>query len=126
MKELNNTELEVMEFLWKLKKGFMKDIVELFPEPKPAYTTIATLLSRMVDKKYIGFNKLGRDKQYFPILNKEDYFSSHLKKVVTQFFNGSPSQFASFFTSKTDLTVEELDELKSLVESQINKKKGSK
>jgi BlaI family transcriptional regulator, penicillinase repressor len=59
IKQLNKSELQVMKYLWKIKKGFLKDIVEQFPEPAPAYTTISTLVGRMVDKKYIGFHKAG-------------------------------------------------------------------
>jgi len=122
MKQLNSSELEIMEYLWKLKKGFMKDIVELFPEPRPAYTTISTLLSRMVAKKYVGFIKMGRDKQYFPVLKKDDYFSSQIKKMITHFFDDSATQFASFFTSNSNLSVDELNELKGLLDSQIDLK----
>lgn len=122
MRQLNSSELEIMEYLWKLKKGFMKDVVELFPEPKPAYTTISTLLSRMVAKNYIGFAKLGRDKQYFPILKKQEYFSSQIRNMITHFFNDSASQFGSFFTSNSDMSVEELTQLKKMLEDQIDLK----
>ena len=126
MKQLNATELEIMEYLWKLKKGFMKDIVELFPEPKPAYTTTSTLLSRMIAKNYVGFTKLGRDKQYYPVLKKKEYFSSQLKNMITHFFDDSASQFASFFTSNTNLSVEELTELKKMLDDQIKLKNEKK
>ena len=78
----------------------MKDIVEQFPEPRPAYTTISTLLSRMCSKKYVGFEKVGRDKQYFPILKKNDYFSNQLKNIISNFYNDSANQFASFLCKK--------------------------
>jgi len=123
IKQLNKTELQVMKYLWILEKGFMKDIVDLFPEPKPAYTTTSTLLSRMCDKNYIGFNRLGRDKEYFPILKKNDYFSSQMKTMITHFFNDSKSQFASFFTKNADFSVEELEELQELVNQKISQKK---
>lgn len=123
IKQLNKTELQVMKYLWILNKGFMKDIVELFPEPKPAYTTVSTLLSRMSDKNYIGFNRLGRDKEYFPILKKNDYFASQMKSIITHFFNDSKSQFASFFTKNADFSMEELEELQALVKQKIDQKK---
>lgn len=126
IKQLNKTELQIMSYLWKIEKGFMKDIVDQFPEPKPAYTTISTQIDRMCTKKYIGFNKLGRDKQYFPILKKKEYFSSYLKNIITYFFNDSPTQFASFFTKNTDLSVEELQELEEIVKSQISEKNEKK
>lgn len=123
IKQLNKTELQIMKYLWLLKKGFMKDIVEQFPEPRPAYTTISTLLKRMCDKEYIGFERLGRDKRYFPVLKKNDYFSKQVNGIITHFFNDSKSQFASFFTKNADLSVQELEELQRLLQEKINLKK---
>jgi predicted transcriptional regulator len=112
-----------MEYIWKLEEGFMKDIVEQFPKPKPAYTTISTLLSRMCDKNYIGFTKLGRDKHYFPVLKKNVYFSNQIKTMITHFFNDSTTQFASFFTKNSNLSMAELKELQNMVNAQITNKK---
>ncbi len=123
IKQLNKTELQVMKHLWKIKQGFLKEIVEQFPEPGPAYTTISTLVGRMVDKNYIGFNKLGRDKQYYPILQKHEYFSAHMKDMVSLFFNNSASQFASFFTKNSDLSIEEIEELQKILQEKIKEKK---
>lgn len=123
MKQLNKTELQIMKYLWKIEKGYLKDIVEQFPEPSPAYTTISTLVKRMVDKKYIGFQKTGRDKLYFPVLKKAEYFRVHIKDMVTDFFNNSSSQFASFFTKNADFTIEELEELQAIVQKKISQKK---
>ena len=121
---MNKTELQIMKYLWILKKGFMKDIVEQFPEPRPAYTTISTLLKRMCDKKYIGFERLGRDKQYHPILKKNEYFSTQVNGMITHFFNDSKSQFASFFTKNADLSMQELEELQELLQQKIDQKKS--
>ena len=123
IKQLNKTELQIMKYLWALKKAFMKDIVEQFPEPKPAYTTISTLLKRMCDKVYIAFERLGRDKQYYPVLKKNDYFSKQVNGMITHFFNDSKSQFASFFTKNADLSMQELEELQQLLQEKINNKK---
>lgn len=123
IKQLNKTELQVMKYLWRIEIGFMKDIVEQFPEPKPAYTTTSTLLSRMCDKNYIGFNRLGRDKQYYPILKKNDYFSNQVKDMIKHFFNDSTGQFASFFAKNTDFNMDELKALEAIVK---NKKKQDK
>lgn len=123
IKQLNKTELQIMKYLWILKKGFMKDIVEQFPEPKPAYTTISTLLKRMCDKDYISFERLGRDKQYYPVLKKNDYFSKQVNGMITHFFNDSKSQFASFFTKNADLSIHELEALQELLQEKINNKK---
>lgn len=124
IKQLNKTELQIMKYLWILDKGFMKDIVEKYPEPKPAYTTISTLLKRMIDKQYIGFERLGRDKEYYPILKKNDYFSKQVNGMIQHFFNDSKAQFASFFTKNADLSMEELQELQALLKQKIDKKKN--
>jgi predicted transcriptional regulator len=125
-KQLNSSELQIMEYLWKLEKAFLKDIVELYPEPKPAYTTISTVLSRMCKKEYVGFEKLGRDKHYFPILQKNHYFGNQIRGMISNFFNNSKTQFASFFTKTADLSVEELRELQTLLAEQIENKKSEK
>lgn len=103
----------------------MKDIVEQFPEPRPAYTTISTLLKRMCDKEYIGFKRLGRDKEYFPILKKNAYLATQLNGMIDNFFNDSKSQFASFFTKNADLSLQEMEELQALLEQKISSKKSS-
>jgi predicted transcriptional regulator len=101
----------------------MKDLVEEFPAPRPAYTTIATVLTRMIDKGYVAYTQYGKVREYYPVLKKSDYFAMHINGIVKDFFNNSSSQFASFFASKGNLSLEELEELKRLVETQIQKKK---
>jgi len=123
MKALTKTEEEIMKYLWKLEKAYMKDLVDEYPDPKPAYTTIATYLTRMTEKGHIGFTQRGKVREYYPLIQKSDYFKSHFNALVKNFFNDSVSQFASFFTTKSDLSVSELEDLKQLIEKQIDKKK---
>ncbi|MFY0593035.1 BlaI/MecI/CopY family transcriptional regulator [Roseivirga sp.] len=120
---LPKSEEQVMQHLWQLGKAFMKDLVEAYPDPKPASTTIATLLKRLQDKGAIGFNKYGSVREYYPIIKKEDYSSKQFDGVMKSFFNDSVSQFASFFTSKENLTDEELEELRKIVDAQIKNRK---
>jgi len=117
--QLTHAEEQVMKHLWKLEKAYMKNILEEFPEPKPASTTVATLLKRMIDKGFVGFNQHGSNREYFSLINKNQYFSSHINKIVKDFFNDSTSQFASFFTSESDLSISEMEELKALLENRI-------
>ena len=123
MKQFSKSELQIMKYLWAIEKGFLKDIVDQFPDPAPAYTTISTLISRMVKKEYIGFKKYGRDKEYYPKITKTEYFKNHFKEIVSGFFNNSSSQFASFFTKNSDLSLEELRELESILQEKIKDKK---
>jgi len=112
-----------MEHLWKLEKAFMKDLLEAFPKPKPATTTVATLLKRMIDKNFVAYNEFGNSREYYPLVKKEDYFSKHVNGLIKHFFNDSASQFASFFTRETNLTEKELEELKKIIDVELQKKK---
>lgn len=122
MVELTKAELELIQKLWKLKKAYLNQIVDSYDKNGPAYTTISTLLNRMCKKGYVDFEKHGRDKHYFPVLKKSEYTKSQIKGVVNNFFNGSKVQFASYFTQKTDLSTEELQDLQNLIEKEIERK----
>lgn len=120
--QLSKSEEELMNHLWKLEKAFLKDLLEQYREPKPANTTIATLLKRMADKKFIGYTLFGKSRQYYPLVKKKDYFSKHVNGLIKNFFNDSASQFASFFTQETDLSKKELEELRKIIEQELKKK----
>lgn len=124
--QLTNAEEQVMRHLWKLEKAYMKNILEEFPEPKPASTTLATLLKRMIEKGFVGYNQHGSNREYYPLIKKNQYFSKHINSIVKDFFNNSTSQFASFFTNETNLTVEELEELKKIVDNKLETTKKQK
>jgi predicted transcriptional regulator len=120
--QLSKTEEELMNHLWRLKKAFMKDLLEAYSEPKPATTTIATLLKRMTDKGFIAYKLYGKSREYYPLVKKKDYFSKHVNGLIKNFFNDSASQFASFFTKETNLSKEELQELKNIIDQQLKNK----
>ncbi len=120
--KLSKSEEELMNHLWQLKKGFMKDLLQAYPEPKPATTTVATLLKRMTDKGFIGYKLLGNAREYFPLVEKKDYFSKHLNGLIKKFFDNSASQFASFFTQETNLSKEELEDLRALIDTKLKNK----
>ncbi|WP_204218397.1 BlaI/MecI/CopY family transcriptional regulator [Tenacibaculum todarodis] len=119
--QLSKSEEQLMQYLWKREKAFMKDLLEDFPTPKPATTTVATLLKRMSDKGFIAYTLFGKSREYYPLVKKTDYFSKHVNGLIKNFFNDSASQFASFFTKETNLTTEELEALKKIIDTQIKK-----
>jgi len=123
MQQLTNAEEQLMEHLWKLEKAFMKDLLEAFPAPKPKTTTVATLLKRMIDKDFVAYIEYGNSREYYPLVKKTAYFSKHVNGLIKNFFNDSATQFASFFTNETNLSERELEELKRIVDSAIQKKK---
>lgn len=120
--KLSKTEEELMSHLWALEKAFMKDLLDAYPNPKPANTTIATLLKRMTDKGFVAYKVFGKSREYYPLVKKKDYFSKHVNNLIKTFFNDSASQFASFFTKDADLTKEQLEDLRSLIDDQLKNK----
>lgn len=120
--KLSKTEEQLMQHLWKLEKAFMKDLLEAYPEPKPAATTVATLLKRMTGKGFVAYKLYGKSREYYPLVKKKDYFSKHVNALIKHFFNDSASQFASFFTKETNLTKAELEDLKAIIDKEIKKK----
>ena len=123
MKELTKAEEQVMQQLWKLKKAFLKDIVEQFPEPKPATTTISTVIRILVKKEFVAYNAYSKVHEYYPLISKEDYSKDQMKRFMKKFFNGSASNFASFFTNNEELSISELEEIKQMVDKKIAHKK---
>jgi BlaI family penicillinase repressor len=121
--QLTKTEEQLMQHLWELKKAFMKDLIDAYPDPKPAPTTTATLLKRMGDKGFVGFKVYGNSREYYQLVAKKDYFTKHVNGLIKNFFNNSAPQFASFFTQRTNLSSEELEEMKEIIEQEIKRKK---
>jgi predicted transcriptional regulator len=124
-KELTKAEEEVMQYVWDLGHGFLKDVVEKFPEPKPAYTTVSTVIRVLVKKEFIGFKTYGKTNEYYPLISKTDYFKSRLKPIITNYFNGSASTFASYFANEK-LNLSQLEEIKQLIDEKIKKLKSKK
>ncbi|NBC04491.1 MAG: BlaI/MecI/CopY family transcriptional regulator [Bacteroidetes bacterium] len=119
---LSKSEEQLMQYIWKQGKAFMNELLEMYPEPKPANTTVATLLKRMKDKGFIDYEQMGRSRQYYPLVKKSDYFSRHINGLIKKYFDDSPSSFASFFTTETDLSEEELEELQEIIQQELKKK----
>lgn len=120
---LTNAEEKLMNLIWEKERVFMKDILEAYPEPKPASTTLSTLLKRLQEKGTIGYEVFGNSRAYFPLLDKSEYFSKKVNVMIKNFFNDSPAQFASFFAREAELDTKELEQLKKIIEEQIKTQK---
>jgi len=123
---LTNAEEQIMKVLWELERAFIRDLMNEFPEPKPAQTTVFTLLKRMIDKDFVGFRQYGNSREYYPRVSKSEYFSDQIKGIIKDFFNNSSAQFASFFAEETDMTKDELEHLREIVDKKIAHKKAGK
>ena len=124
MKELTKAEEQLMHILWQLEKAYLKDIVDQYVEPKPAYTTISTVVNVLVKKGFIGFETHGKSRQYRPLISKQDYSQQSINGLMNNFFDNSIKKFASFFTSQEELSVEELQEIRNMIDEQITKRKS--
>lgn len=120
--KLTKAEQQVMEIIWQQGEVFMKDIAEAFPEPRPAPSTLATLLKRMQDKGFVGYKVFGNSRQYHALVNKEKYFSKEVKSIIKGAFDNSALSFASFFTTATKLSVKELEQLRDMIDEELKKK----
>lgn len=122
MKELTKAEKEIMQVLWELEKGFVKDILERLPEPKPAYNTVSTIVRILETKGFVNHKAYGKTHEYFPAVSKEEYRRFVTEDIVENYFGGSVSDLVSFFVKEKEISVKELDELLK----EMNKKPGKK
>jgi predicted transcriptional regulator len=120
MKQLTQAEEEVMQVLWRLEKAFVKDIIEEFPEPKPAYNTVSTIIRILEKKGVVGYHAFGKTHEYYPLIEKEEYSQMYINQFVDKYFSGSYSQLVSFFTEKEDLSVNDLEKLLNELKAQGN------
>jgi BlaI family penicillinase repressor len=119
-KPLTKAEEQVMQVLWKLGKGFMKDIIDSTPEPKPHSNTIATLLKILVDKGFVDFEVHGRNNLYKPRVSKAEYGKKSVNQLIKGYFEGSPAKLVSQFVSDNKLSMEELEALLEQVRKSKN------
>ncbi len=108
-KTLTKAEEQVMQYLWELEKAFLKDVLELFPEPKPHTNTVSTILKILMEKEFVGFKVHGRQHEYFPLISKEAYSGKSMKNLVTNYFEGSYRNAVSFLIEKNEMSVEDLE-----------------
>lgn len=117
IQSLTKAEEQVMQVLWDLKKAFLKDILEVFPEPKPHTNTVSTILKVLQDKKFVDFQVFGRQHQYFAKITKGQYSGKSINQLVNNYFDGSYKNAVSFLVDKNEMSIEDLefllDELKS-------------
>jgi BlaI family transcriptional regulator, penicillinase repressor len=114
--ELTKAEEKVMQVLWKLQKGFVKDIIELIDEePKPAYTTVSTIIRILEQKHFVGYKAYGKTHEYFPLITKEAYRSKSFKTLLQDYFEDSPSQVLSYLVKEEKLNAKEIADLKTFI-----------
>lgn len=121
MRELTKAEEQVMQILWDLEKAFVKEIIELIPEPKPAYNTISTIVRILEKKGFVGHLAYGKSHQYYPLMSKKEYTRRFMKGFVRNYFSNSFHEMVSFFAREEKMSLSELEEVKKMVEEEIKK-----
>jgi BlaI family transcriptional regulator, penicillinase repressor len=126
MQELTKAEEQVMHILWKLENAFVKDVIEYLPKPKPAYNTISTIIRILEKKKFVDHHVFGNTHRYYPLISKKEYTKEFMKGFVSNYFSNSYRQMVSFFAKENDLTLMEMEEVKKLLDEQMERRRTRK
>ena len=119
MRELTKGEEQVMQVLWKVGRGFANEIMAAFPEPKPAYNTVLTVIKILEKKGFVRHETFCRANRYSPLISKEEYSHRYLGSVVERYFNNSYLDLVSAFAKKENFSIEELEALKKVIDEAI-------
>lgn len=122
MKELTKAEEQVMQILWKIEKGFVKDVLAKMDEPKPAYNTVSTIIRILEKKGFVGYKAYGKTHEYFPLIDKTTYSNFYLKNFIGGYFGGSFQRLVSFFAKENDLDIKEFQQLLDHVKDDLDEK----
>ena len=125
MNELTKAEEQIMQILWKIEKGFVKDVIEYFNKPKPAYNTVSTIIRILEKKGFIGHKAYGKTHEYFPLISKKEYTKSFFRGFLDKYFSNSFQQLVSFFSNENEMSIEEMEKIMKLMENEIKMKKSS-
>ncbi len=120
MIELTKAEEQIMQILWDIKRGFVKDILEKIPEPKPAYNTVSTIVRILEKKGFVGYTAYGKTHEYHPLISKDSYKSQTLKAMMADYFNGSFKSLVSFFAKENNLDIKDMEELLRYISEEDN------
>jgi len=121
-RELTRAEEEVMQILWALGKGFVKDLVERYREPRPAYNTVSTLIRILEQKGFVSHTAYGKTHEYFPLVSKDEYRRQFLNNMISDYFSGSFKQLVSFFAREEKIDRKEMEELLNLMKDEYRSK----
>jgi predicted transcriptional regulator len=116
MKTLTKAEEQLMQILWNEKEGFVKDLLQHFPEPRPAYNTVSTIIRILEKKGFVDHRSFGKSHQYYPIISRDQYRNERFSSLMKDYFNNSMQQVLSHFGKTGSLNIKEADEIIKLME----------
>lgn len=124
LKELTRAEEQIMQILWELEQGFVKDIMEQLPKPKPAYNTVSTIVRILEKKGLVSHKAYGKTHEYFPLVSKDEYRKLYLSNIVKNYFENSFQKMVSFFAQDKNISISDLEDIKRMISEEIQKQKA--
>lgn len=115
MNKLTRKEEEAMKILWKARKGFIRELIDLHPDPKPLYTTFSSLIRGLEEKGFVSHKAYGKNHEYFPVIKKEEYRKFFMKEIVNDYFGSSYKNVVSFFVNENKLSADDLRKLIDMI-----------
>ncbi len=122
IKQLTKAEEEIMQILWEIGEGTVKDVLEGFVKKRPAYTTVATVLKVLKKKEIVDSKAIGNTYIYTPLLSKEEYSAYQMKHLLNNYFGGSFKRLATFFAKDNNMNIDELEYMLKESQSDSNSK----
>ena len=119
MKELTKAEEQVMQVIWNIGQGFANEIMAAFPDPKPAYNTVLTIIKILENKGFVKHETFCRAHRYTAVISKDEYSKNFLGSVVERYFNNSYLDLVSAFAKKENFSLEELEEMRKAIDEAI-------
>jgi predicted transcriptional regulator len=116
MNILTKAEEQVMQILWELEEGFVKDLLQQFPEPRPAYNTVSTIIRILEKKGFVDHRSFGKSHQYLPLISREQYRNERFSGLMKDYFNNSMKQVLSHFGKSGSLSMKDADDIIKLME----------
>jgi BlaI family transcriptional regulator, penicillinase repressor len=123
LQELTKAQEEILQILWDIKEGVVTDVIDQLPEPKPAYNTVSTVIRVLEKKGYVSHKVYGKTHVYFASVSKQEYRQHAFGGTLKGFFNNSLNQLVSFFVKQKTLSINELEELRKLIDTEIERQK---
>lgn len=121
IKDLTKAEEQIMQILWQIEKGFVKQVMDYLPEPIPAYNTVSTIIRILETKGFIGHESFGKAHQYYPLISREDYKRHATEKLLGNYFENSVESMFSFFVKEEKLDLSDVDEILKMISNIKNR-----
>ncbi|PTS93491.1 transcriptional regulator [Pedobacter sp. HMWF019] len=121
IKDLTKAEEQIMQIIWQIEKGYVKDVIDLLPIPKPAYNTVSTIIRILEAKGFIGHHAFGKSHQYYALISKDDYKRHVTEKLMGGYFENSVESMFSFFVKEEKIDLSDMDEILKMINNIKNK-----